>query len=309
MSTVDFSKLQALDGGFGFELDARNALPKGDPLWSAAALLDNPDVVVDIHKRYIKAGCDIIRTNSYQANVRHLVRTRNMTESAASEVVKKSVRLARKAIDECRVGRSVVIVGSVGSFATEFADGSEYHGRYADEYNEEEMSAYFVAQAKPLVEEGVKVLAFETIPAKNEAFAVLKALDLLPDDISCWISLSCRDGLYTCHGDLYSEVVDRCTKHPKVVAMSINCTPPEFISILLDSAKNVTNGKPFIVYPNSGETFDAVTGKFLEQTKRENIADMIPKWVELGAKVIGGCCRVMIDDIEKIARIVHKLSN
>ncbi|VDN36838.1 unnamed protein product [Gongylonema pulchrum] len=81
-------KLRVLDGGFGTELEAAGYSTENDPLWSAAALFDRPDLVLQTHKRFIEAGCDIILTNTYHASISTMMNTRGLTKTAAESVLK-----------------------------------------------------------------------------------------------------------------------------------------------------------------------------------------------------------------------------
>jgi homocysteine S-methyltransferase len=72
------------------------------------------------------------------------------------------------------------------------------------------------------------------------------------------------------------------------MTVGVNCTPPAFISDLLASAGGVT-----VVYPNSGETWDAERRSWMGESSERprRIAELAPKWRRLGARVVGGCCR------------------
>ncbi|KHN70968.1 Homocysteine S-methyltransferase 1 [Toxocara canis] len=218
MATNGWQKLRVLDGGFGSELETAGFQVSSDPLWSAAALIDRPDLVVEVHKRYLDAGCDVLLTNTYHANIATMKATRKLTDSEANAVVSKGVSLAHRAVVESNVEREIEIFGSVGPYATALSDGSEYNGHYVDEISEELIVQHHVCQARPLLNAGLEKLAFETIPAEKEGIAILKTLDLLPANVICWISFSCRDEAQTNHCDSFSKAVAEVTKHPKVIA-------------------------------------------------------------------------------------------
>ncbi|VDM17846.1 unnamed protein product [Wuchereria bancrofti] len=83
-----WEKIQILDGGFGTELEAVGYNTENNSLWSCAALFDNPDLILQVHKRFIEAGSDIILTNSYQACINTMMSSRGMTKNAAESSLK-----------------------------------------------------------------------------------------------------------------------------------------------------------------------------------------------------------------------------
>ena len=94
-----------LDGAMGSLLQMRGISVDG-PLWSANANVSMPKEVTSIHDNYIKAGADIITTNTFRTNP-HAVRQSSMKQTSV-ELVEQSVRLARKAAKE----KQVIIAGS-----------------------------------------------------------------------------------------------------------------------------------------------------------------------------------------------------
>uniref|UniRef100_A0A914VJ50 Hcy-binding domain-containing protein n=1 Tax=Plectus sambesii TaxID=2011161 RepID=A0A914VJ50_9BILA len=197
-----------------------------------------------------------------------------MTPDAATAVVKDSVRLARRAISELKAEgdarcEKIIVAGSVGPYATTLFDASEFSGHYVDTTDDRTIINYFVRQARPLLEAGVDVLAFETVPALPEARCILKALDELPE-CKAWISFSCKEGDVTNHGESFATAAQEISSHERVFAVGINCTAIKYISSLLKSAQNCTNGLPFVVYPNSGESYERETGSDDRKKKPED---------------------------------------
>ena len=101
------------------------------------------------------------------------------------------------------------------------------------------------------------------------------------------------------HGEPFSECVALCDEAPQVAAVGVNCTPPQHISKLLDSAAVATN-KPLAVYPNSGEGWDAIRHEWIPAEASFSIVDHASEWRELGARLIGGCCRTTPETIREI---------
>ena len=110
------------------------------------------------------------------------------------------------------------------------------------------------ARASPwLVEAGADVLALETIPAATEVEALLAEVER--QRIDCWLSVTCA-GDRTRAGEPAAEVFAMARDVDEVIAVGVNCTHPADASALVGIAA-AASGKPVVVYPNSGETWDA----------------------------------------------------
>lgn len=88
---------------------------------------------------------------------------------------------------------------------------------------------------------------------------------------------------------------------PGVVAVGVNCCAPSDVPAAIATARKVT-GKPVIVYPNSGEGWDAQRRTWLGPSRYSAV--QAGQWVADGAGIVGGCCRVHPADIGNIARAV-----
>jgi homocysteine S-methyltransferase len=95
---------------------------------------------------------------------------------------------------------------------------------------------------------------------------------------------------------------------PNVKAIGINCSSPKFIKSLLQAGAPYQKDKVYVVYPNSGEKYDGNAKEFYGNSRVVEIIDELDDWIELGVRVIGGCCRVLPNDIKKIAERVNKMT-
>src|SRR5207253_8517562 len=86
-----------LDGGLATELERRGAA-LNDPLWSAKLLLENPELIREVHADYFLAGADVATTSSYQATFAGLAE-RGLNSAQAADILRRSVRLAQEARD------------------------------------------------------------------------------------------------------------------------------------------------------------------------------------------------------------------
>uniref|UniRef100_A0A0R3S2W0 Hcy-binding domain-containing protein n=1 Tax=Elaeophora elaphi TaxID=1147741 RepID=A0A0R3S2W0_9BILA len=289
--------IQILDGGFGTELEE-------------IGYNINVNFYKCINKtHFIEAGSDIILTNTYQACISTMMNSHGMTRVAAESSVKKLVSLAQQAAEECSAREKIKIVGSVGPYGVVFNDGSEYNGNYVDETEEQIMVDYYVQQTLPLLQAGLKVIAYETVPSYKEAMVILKAVNSINSSYHFWISFSCKNGEQTNHNESFRKSVKKISHHPNILGIGINCTSPSYITSLLQSAIASANSLPFIVYPNSGEVYETDAKKWKSGNCIFPHMKQLMEWKDLGMKVVGGCCRVGTEKIKELSTLVAKLNS
>jgi homocysteine S-methyltransferase len=301
-SILDRYPALVIDGALATELERRGCDLR-DELWSAKILLEQPEIIKQVHLDYFKAGADCAITASYQATIEGFAK-RGLHESEAIALITKSVELAKNARDEFwadapnRVGRSKPFVAaSVGPYGAFLADGSEYRGNYG--LTEKELIEFHRPRMKALVDAGADILACETIPCLIEAQALARLLQEFPT-INAWFSFTARDDKYISEGQEFADCVRQLERHPQIAATGINCTSPKHIRSLIREAKKETN-KPILVYPNSGEMYDAVGNNWRGDPVLDSFGEQAREWYEAGARLIGGCCRTTPEDIRVIA--------
>jgi homocysteine S-methyltransferase len=152
---------------------------------------------------------------------------------------------------------------------------------------------------KALIEAGAEILACETIPCLIEALAIAKLLKEFPS-ITAWISFTARDDKHISEGQVFADCVKQLEDNSQIAAIGINCTSPKHISSLIQEAKTTTN-KPILVYPNSGETYDATKNDWTGDPVLDSFGEQTREWYTAGARMIGGCCRTTPEDIRVIA--------
>lgn len=315
VSILEKHAVLVIDGALATELERRGCNLK-DELWSAKILLEQPDVIKNVHLDYFKAGADCAITASYQATIEGF-KKRGLNEKEAIALIKKSVQLAAQARDEFwadasnRTGRSKPFVAaSVGPYGAFLADGSEYRGNYGlsekdlMEFHRPRMKALVEAGTDPATGSGRCMLACETIPCLIEAQAIAKLLQEFPT-ITAWVSFTARDEKYISEGQVFTDCVRLLQGHPQITAIGINCTSPKYIPDLIGAAKAVTE-KPVLVYPNSGETYDASKNDWDGNPVLQSFGEQARVWHQAGARLIGGCCRTTPEDIRGIASWARK---
>lgn len=293
-----------IDGALATELENRGC-DLNDSLWSAKVLMEQPALIQQVHLDYFNAGADVAITASYQATVEGFAK-RGLNKNEAIDLIKQSAQIAKDARDEFwsdeknRVNRNYpLIAGSVGPYGAYLADGSEYHGDY--QLTEKELIDFHRPRIEALIEAGVDILACETIPNFVEAQALIKLLSEFPQ-INAWFTFTAKDGEHSSHGENMGNVAKWLDSYPQAAAIGINCSSPLHIPSLIDEIKKNTS-KPIIVYPNSGEIYDARTNTWHGETSSKSFGIQAKDWYEHGARIIGGCCRTTPEHIKEVVSL------
>jgi homocysteine S-methyltransferase len=280
-----------LDGGLATELE-RAGFDLAHPLWSARLLRDEPGAIRLVHRDYLEAGADCITSASYQATVPGFVRE-GLSASEAESLIQRSVELALEARDEFwveprnREGRKrPLVAASVGPYGAYLANGAEYTGDY--DRDEGGLVEFHRDRLHLLARSGADLLACETIPSGPEARALATLLRASPG-IPAWVSFSCRVEARLRDGTPLVDCVRLFETVPRLVAVGVNCTSPDFIEALVATAATATR-RPLVAYPNSGETYDAAT-KTWAGSPASDWGARGRAWRRAGARLIGGCCR------------------
>ncbi len=276
-----------LDGGLATQLEATGH-DLSDELWSARLLADAPEAVVAVHRAYLDAGARVITTASYQASLAGFAR-RGLDGAA---LIERSVGLAREAIAD--FPGPLWIAASVGPYGATLADGSEYRGDYG--LSHAELVRFHRPRLEILASAEPDVLALETVPDVREAEAMLEALDGL--DVPAWLSYTV-DGDRTRAGQPLREAFALAEGRKNLIAVGVNCSAPVDATAAVAIAAE-TSGKPVVVYPNSGERWDARTRQWTGQAVDPTAS--IAHWTADGARLVGGCCRVSPATIAALAR-------
>lgn len=292
-----------LDGAMATELEARGC-DLTDALWSAKVLIENPELIYQVHYDYFSAGAQVAITASYQATPQGFAK-RGLTEPEALALIARSVTLAAQARSDYLARHlqsgPLLIAGSVGPYGAFLADGSEYRGNYA--LPEQEMLAFHRPRIRALVEAGADILACETLPSFAETQALVALLQEFPQ-MPAWFSFTLRDQQHLSDGTPLSEVVALLDSVPQAVALGINCIALEQVTAALKTLCALT-AKPLVVYPNSGEQYDAESKTWHSEGAHCTLSDNLAEWQASGARLIGGCCRTTPADITAIARRIQ----
>lgn len=275
-----------LDGGLATELERRGVSIEG-VLWSARALVEQPAVVRQVHADYLAAGADVVSTATYQAALSTL---------GDPAILRRGVELARGARDEVRP--HALVAASMGPYGAHLADGSEYRGDYG--VSAAVLEDFHLRQAEALWRAGPDLLAFETVPSRVEAEAIVRALERLGRP-PAWISFSVRDAASLSAGDRIAEALTAVGR--EVGAVGLNCAAPALLAAALRPVD-----AEVLVYPNSGEVWSAAARAWSGSSASDDRAATVAAFRAAGATVIGGCCRTTPADIAVVARALSRSS-
>lgn len=232
--------------------------------------LTSPDVISDVHRRYIEAGSQLIESNSFSANYYKL--SKFGLESQVEEINRAAVRIAREA-----VGTEGYVAGAVGSI----------RGGKRVNVSIQEMGTYFEQQIDALLTEGVDALLFETFYDLSEMrIAVGRARKLSQVPIIAQFAVDqvgrTQDGykISEAFGILQEDGVD-------VFGFNCHSGPKGIMSVMseLQGPLHV----PLSVFPNAGLA-DYVDGEYVYGATPEYFGKCAVSFANLGARLVGGCC-------------------
>ncbi|MFB6636716.1 homocysteine S-methyltransferase [Streptomyces chartreusis] len=284
-----------LDGGMSNQLESAG-YDLSDELWSARLLAEVPEAITEAHLAYFEAGADVAITAGYQATFEGFAK-RGIGRERAAELISLGVELAREAVRRARaegIARPLWVAASVGPYGAMLADGSEYRGRYG--LSVAELERFHRPRLEVLAGARPDVLALETVPDTDEAEALLRTVRGL--GVPAWLSYSVA-GDRTRAGQPLEEAFALAADVDEVIAVGVNCCAPEDVEGAVETAVRVT-GKPVVVYPNSGEAWNAEARAW--DGRSTFTAEEVRGWRASGARLIGGCCRVGPEVIGSIAR-------
>lgn len=287
-----------LDGGLATQLEAQGC-DIGNELWSASMLQKNPAAIVAAHHAYLTAGAECLATASYQASREGFAR-QGMSHDEADALMLLSVALAKRARMEAE--STVAIAASLGPYGAMLHDGSEYSGDYG--VASEVLRKFHKTRLQLFDDAGADVIALETIPSLQEAEVLA---DLLRDcETPSWVAFSCRDEKHISDGTSLASAAKLFENHPSVVAVGVNCTPPQYAAALVRELRVAVPDKFAMAYPNSGETYNASDNSWLGTVTPGDCAAAAGEWIEAGAKLVGGCCRMGPAHISAMASLINE---
>ncbi len=246
-------------------------------------------MVSDVHADYVKAGCDVLETNTYGANALKL-RAFGL-ESQVEAINQAAVKLARAA-----AGKDVWVAGSIGSLGALI--------KPLGMITQQEAEAYFRPQIKTLIDSGVDLLIFESFADVHELEIAVGVARIL-SDLPIVAQGSFNDKSETAIGTT-AETFIREASALAVDVIGFNCsTGPAHMLALLEKAIKLTP-KPLSCQPNAGfpKTID---GRNFYLASSEYMAEYAKRFIQTGARVVGGCCGTAPKHIKAMRAAIRAL--
>ncbi len=265
-----------LDGATGTELN-RRGVDTGLPLWSANALLNDHDakILQEIHEDYLRAGADIITTNTFRTHRRALASSGNA--SRALELTRRAVDIARAAIASVNSDSPKFVAGSI----------STLEDCYRPDLvpSDEELLDEHSDRILHLIECGVDLILIETINTIREAVIMAKLATITGTPVV--VSFVCdREGKIL-SGETLTEAANQLLPLG-IAAIGVNCGPtPNLAKPLAELATACGKDFPLIAYGNIGYADEEVGWV---NTDSENPNAYCEHAIHWPVKIVGGCC-------------------
>ena len=291
-------RILILDGAMGTMLQRRGL--QGN---SESFNLSDPEIIGDIHNEYIKAGADIITTNSFSAN--SISQSEYGLSEKAEQMAEAAARIARKVADEAP--RKVWVAGSVGPTSKSLSLAQDIGDPVFRPYSFDEMSEAFEVQIRGLVHGGVDLLLFETCFDALNTKAALYALEHIPEakDIPVMISASMSDRSGRTLTGQTMEAFFRSIQHCYPLSFGLNCSlgAEEMIPLIAEVASFATCAVS--CYPNAGlpnemGEYDETPSQMAESVRKMALAGSV--------NIVGGCCGTTPEHIKAMAEAVKGIS-
>ncbi|AYV94549.1 5-methyltetrahydrofolate--homocysteine methyltransferase [Fusobacterium necrophorum subsp. funduliforme] len=259
------------------------------------------EIILEVHKKYIEAGADIIETNSFNCNAISL--KDYQLENKVYSLAKKSAEIARQAVEES--GKKIYVLGSVGptkkSLSFSLGDAP-----YQESLLFQELRETYYEQILGLVDGGVDGILIETVfDALNAKAAVIAAEEVFAfRKKALWI---CISATVNEQGKLLTgesiEALILFLDRPSILSFGFNCSfGAKYLVPLIQKIQSCTT-KYISLYPNAG--LPNQNGDYME-TAEQMIQDLLPVIQNQKVNMLGGCCGTSYEYIRALAKIVSE---
>src|SRR5512141_3025440 len=288
LERINAGEILVADGATGSNLQKMGLKPGRPP---EDLVIDNPDILLKLASSFVEAGSDIVLTCTFGGTRMRMKDSKY--QDRTPEVNIRAAELARKAAST-RVG--VLVAGSMGPV-----------GALIKPYgplNAEDVKATFAEQARALTEGGVDLLLIETmfsVEETNAAFEGAKSVSELP----IVVSFSYDRGTRSMMGVKPKDVIRRyCEMGATLVGANCGTTLENMEAVVREYGATMPDF-PLWVKPNAGVPhMDIETEQGVYDMGPEDMAAYAKKYVEWGAKVIGGCCGNTPEHIAAIVKAI-----
>jgi len=279
-----------LDGAMGTELE-RRGLAAPPPLWSAAALLTAPEVVAQIHREYAAAGTDILVANTFRTNPRTLKRAGRL--EAGADLNRLAIELARRGAAEARTGRTVWVAASVAPVEDCYSPELVPDDAALQAEHAQMMSWLRAAQPDLIWIETMNTLREARVAAQTAVAAGLPFV----------ASFVVGESGELLGGQSLEDAV-AAIEPLRPLALGLNCIPPRGLEMLLPRLRRATT-LPVAAYAHVNNAAPIRGWSFAQTASPREYAAYAKRWVELGARIVGGCCGTSPAYIAAIAQLTR----
>ena len=252
--------------------------------------LTNPELIEDIHRRYLKAGADIITTNTFSSQ--RISQADYHLETKAREMALEGARIARKCADEfCSSDKPRFVAGSIGPTNKTCSMSPDVSNPALRDLTYDELYEVYFEEADALIEGGVDALLietiFDTLNAKVALDASIQAMKKHEKQLSLMLSVTVSDlAGRTLSGQTLDAVLASVSTYP-IFSIGLNCSfgAKQMLPFLRQLARKA----PYYIsaYPNAG--LPNAMGLYDETA--ESMAPQMGQMVDEGlVNIIGGCC-------------------
>ncbi len=253
--------------------------------------LFQPAIVGEIHRDYIAAGAEVIKTNTFGANRTKL--ERHGLDERVVEVNTAAVNLARRVVDASF--KNVMIAGDIGPLGLPLAPFGHIQP--------EEAFEIYLEQAGALIDAGVDLILIETMVDLYAVREAVRAVHQLDDTIPVIGSMTFTRDRRTLLGDTPREVAEQMVEFG-VDVIGVNCSGgPQQLLQILRHMKEAVPEADFSVMPNAGFP-ERVGGRIMYPAGPEYFHDYALSFWQAGANVIGGCCGTTPAHIKVMAEAI-----
>lgn len=275
---LDFisQRVHFLDGATGSNLMLAG-MPKG--CCSEKWILENPQAIIDLQRRYAEAGSEIIYAPTFQANP--IALEKEGLAEKTEEINARLIALTRQAAPDC------LIAGDLATLAA--------HCESWDPDNFERMVEAYQRQIHALIDSGADLLVGETLLYPQEAEAILTAAELECSGTVMITFTMQQDGSLFSGAD--AGKVLREMEEAGAAAVGFNCVVADMMTPYLVSKLRRYTSLPLICKPNAGNPVIGSDGIARYDLSKEGFADIMKQCAQNGALLLGGCCGTTPDFI------------
>ena len=279
-----------LPGGVGTEL-LRRRVPTPLPLWSAEAIRTAPEVLRSIHEDYTRAGARVAVANTFRADRLTLTQVGRADETR--EFNRAALRLAREGVAAAGPRHPVLVVGSVAPLA------DCYRPDLVPE--ERTLVVEHGVRIGHLVAAGAAAAWVETMNSIREARTALEAS--AAGNLPAAVSFVCGEAGDLLSGESLEDAV-RAVEDLDPLAIMINCCAPEVATQALQRLRGATD-RPVGVYANGyGQPGRKSGWSFRGGSGNRHFAREAMRWLDAGARLVGGCCGTTPKTIQRVAKLI-----